>query len=263
MLSLSQIRNFYPGASQDTQTSIHLLKEYIELMTLNFLSSSKYIGKLSFIGGTNLRLVKGIDRFSEDLDFDCKNLGNEEFMTMTDDVIRFLQRSGLPAVAKDKESDKLSAMRRTISFPEYLFSIGLASQAERDRKFILKIEAQDQGIEYERVNSTIISDGFHFQFPTPSDSTLCAMKCATVLSRGKGRDFYDTLFLLQLAQPDYEYLEAHNGIKDSAMLKEAMLSRLSAIDLSMKAKDFKFLAFDADKASIILNFKESFLQLLQ
>lgn len=116
MLSLSQIRNFYPGAPQDTQTSIHLLKEYIELMTLNFLSSSKYIGKLSFIGGTNLRLVKGIDRFSEDLDFDCKNLGNEEFMAMTDDVIRFLQRSGLPAVAKDKESDKLSAMRRTISF---------------------------------------------------------------------------------------------------------------------------------------------------
>ena len=29
--------------------------------------------KIFFIGGTNLRLVKGIDRFSEDLDFDCKN----------------------------------------------------------------------------------------------------------------------------------------------------------------------------------------------
>ncbi|MCK9626641.1 MAG: nucleotidyl transferase AbiEii/AbiGii toxin family protein [Bacteroidales bacterium] len=29
---------------------------------------------MTFIGGTNLRFVKGIDRFSEDLDFDCKDL---------------------------------------------------------------------------------------------------------------------------------------------------------------------------------------------
>ncbi len=27
---------------------------------------------MTFIGGTNLRLAKGIDRFSEDLGFDCK-----------------------------------------------------------------------------------------------------------------------------------------------------------------------------------------------
>ncbi|MBG0766428.1 MAG: nucleotidyl transferase AbiEii/AbiGii toxin family protein [Spirochaetaceae bacterium] len=26
---------------------------------------------IPFIGGTNLRLIKHIDRFSEDLDFDC------------------------------------------------------------------------------------------------------------------------------------------------------------------------------------------------
>ena len=76
MLSIEQIRAFYPGFPQDTQTTIHLLKEYIELLVLNHLSNTKYIEKLTFIGGTNLRLIKGIDRFSEDLDFDCKELSD-------------------------------------------------------------------------------------------------------------------------------------------------------------------------------------------
>ena len=38
--------------------------------------------------------MKGIDQFSEDLDFDCKDLSKEEFIEVTDGVIRFLERSG-------------------------------------------------------------------------------------------------------------------------------------------------------------------------
>ena len=74
MLSIEQIKAFYPGFPQDNQTTIHLLKEYIELLVLNHLAKTKYVEKLTFIGETNLRLIKGIDRFSGDLDFDCKDL---------------------------------------------------------------------------------------------------------------------------------------------------------------------------------------------
>ena len=66
-----------------------MLKEYIQLLILDFLSTTPFIKKIVFIGGTNLRLVKGIDRFSEDLDFDCKDFSKEEFMEMTDAVINF------------------------------------------------------------------------------------------------------------------------------------------------------------------------------
>ncbi|MBR4512447.1 MAG: nucleotidyl transferase AbiEii/AbiGii toxin family protein, partial [Bacteroidales bacterium] len=52
----------------------HVLKEYIELLALEHLSQSPYASKIVFIGGTCLRLVHGIDRFSEDLDFDCKGM---------------------------------------------------------------------------------------------------------------------------------------------------------------------------------------------
>ena len=46
-----------------------MLKEYVQLLILDYLSASMYVKKITFIGGTNLRLVKGIDRFSKVLVF--------------------------------------------------------------------------------------------------------------------------------------------------------------------------------------------------
>lgn len=61
---------------KDHDTMIHLLKGHIELMVLDYLSHTKWMENLSFIGGTNLRLVKGIDRFSENLDFDIRGMAD-------------------------------------------------------------------------------------------------------------------------------------------------------------------------------------------
>lgn len=73
---------------------------------LDFISSTPFIGKIVFIGGTNLRLIKGIDRFSEDLDFDCNDFSREEFMAMTDSVLLFLKRSGFRAEICDTENER-------------------------------------------------------------------------------------------------------------------------------------------------------------
>jgi predicted nucleotidyltransferase component of viral defense system len=43
-----------------------------------------------------------IDRFSEDLDFDCKEMTKEEFMKMSDDVMHFLTRNGYTVESRDK-----------------------------------------------------------------------------------------------------------------------------------------------------------------
>lgn len=71
-------------------------------MILDFISSSPYAGKLCFIGGTSLRLVHGIDRFSEDLDFDCKNMTEEEFKAMTDDILAFLRMNDFNVEPRDR-----------------------------------------------------------------------------------------------------------------------------------------------------------------
>ena len=98
MIEIEYLKSFYPPyISSNINKQKHILKEYIELLVLDYLSTTPYMQKLTFIGGTNLRLIKGVQRFSEDLDFDCKNLTESEFIKMTDSVVSFLKANGLNA----------------------------------------------------------------------------------------------------------------------------------------------------------------------
>ncbi len=54
MIQIEQIKNFFP--IQIRENSIlekYILKEYLQLMILDFLSTTVYIKKIIFIGGTN------------------------------------------------------------------------------------------------------------------------------------------------------------------------------------------------------------------
>ncbi len=223
-------------------------------MVLDYLATTQYLSKLAFIGGTNLRLIKGIDRFSEDLDFDCKDLSEQDFVDMTDKVIAFLKNSGLTVEARDKANDKLTAFRRDIFFPEFLFELGLTGH--REERFLLKIEAQNQGVPYQTEMRHVQRCGFFFSLPVPPDSVLLSMKLSALLARAKGRDFYDCMFLMQQTKPSYEFLKERVGISNTEDLKKAITDKLSAVDLNVKKRDFEHLLFDTHSADKILLFPE-------
>ena len=253
MIDLEQIKNYFPiELRQNIAFQKYMVKEYIQLMILDWLSASPYVQNLVFIGGTNLRLVKGIDRFSEDLDFDCKNFSQENFTKMTDDILIFLQRSGFRTETRDKDNSKLIAFRRNFYFPELLFDLGLSGYKEE--RFLIKVESQDQGVNYNPVIANIKRAGFFFPFPVPPDSTLCAMKLSALLARQKGRDFYDAMFLLGLTNPDYKYLSAKRNISNKEDLKHSLIETVSKIDLNKKYRDFEHLLFDKNNAAKILRF---------
>lgn len=255
MIQIEQIKNYFPA--QIRENSIfdkHILKEYLQLMILDYLSSTPYIRKMTFIGGTNLRLVKGIDRFSEDLDFDCKDLSKEEFIEMTNGVILFLERSGLRVEARDKDNPKLTAFRRNIHFPELLFDLGLSGHKEE--RILIKIESQDQRVIYEPVITNIKGCGFFFPFPVPSDGVLCSMKIAAMLARSKGRDFYDLMFLLAQASPDYDFLSKRCGVNNLQEFKEVTYELIKTVDLKKKQKDFEHLLFNKVNSEKILQFED-------
>jgi predicted nucleotidyltransferase component of viral defense system len=251
MIQLDLIKNYFPVEMRNsTSFQKYMLKEYIQLSILDFLSSTPYIGKIVFIGGTNLRLVKGIDRFSEDLDFDCKDFSKEEFMSMTDTVLHFLKRSGLRAEIRDSENERLKAFRRNIYFPELLFDLGLTGHKEE--RFLIKVESEDQHINYERKMVNIKGCGFYFPFPVPSDEVLCSMKISAMLSRQKGRDFYDAMFLLAQTSPDYSFLAERHGIHNLEELKAAAAKNLETVDLNTKKRDFEHLLFNRKNSERIL-----------
>ena len=65
MITVDTIGKYFPPQIRDNPVlRKYMIKEYLLLLILDFLSTTRYIRKLVFIGGTNLRLVKGIDRFS-------------------------------------------------------------------------------------------------------------------------------------------------------------------------------------------------------
>ncbi|WP_045222609.1 nucleotidyl transferase AbiEii/AbiGii toxin family protein [Desulfonatronum thioautotrophicum] len=255
MITIDQIKNYFPASmAENAVFHKHILKEYVQLLTLDYLSSTEHIRKMTLIGGTNLRLVKGIDRFSEDLDFDCKTLTEEEFIRMSDDVLTFLQRSGFNVEARAQEKSGLMAFRRSLYFPELLFNLGISGH--REARFLLKIESQDQQIPYEPDMEYIKGCGFYFMFPVPSEAVLCAMKIAAMLARGKGRDYYDVMFLLSRTKPDYQFLAKRVGVHNLAEFKAAVDVSLQTVDLRQKQKDFEHLLFHRDNSRRILHFAE-------
>ena len=251
MIQLELIKNYFPvGIRDNALFQKHMLKEYLQLLILDFLSTTIYIRKITFIGGTNLRLVKGIDRFSEDLDFDCKSLSKEEFMEMTDMVLQFLHRSGLRVESRDRENVNLKAFRRNIHFPELLFDLGLTGH--KDERFLVKIESQGQQIDFKPIMVNIKGCGFFFSFPVPTDEVLCAMKLSAMISRQKGRDFYDAMFLLGMVNPDYNFLSHQRGIRNLNELKVAVNEILKSVDLNQKKRDFEHLLFNKANSERIL-----------
>lgn len=255
MISADQVRNFFPPVIRDNPAhQKYMLKEYIQLAILDHLSSTAYIRNLVFIGGTNLRLIKGIDRFSEDLDFDCKNFSEVEFLEMTESVLLFLHRFGLKAEARDKGTGRLRAFRRNIYFPHFLFDLQLT--AHREERFLIKVECQDQEVEYQAQMINIRGCGYYFPFHVPPDQVLCSMKLAALLNRSKGRDFYDAMFLLGQTKPDYDFLSTRCGIRDFSGLKSALHGMLSKTNLANKAMDFEHLLFERRNSQRILKFTE-------
>ena len=255
MIDISFIRSFFPAAiAQESRFDRYMLKEYLQLMILDHLAVTPFVTKLSFIGGTNLRLIQGIDRFSEDLDFDCKNLSQDEFLAMTDNIVAYLRQNNIDVETRDRDNPRLTAFRRNLYFPQMLFNLGLTGH--REERLLLKIESQDQGIGYQLSVANVNRMGFFFAIQVPPLDVLCAMKFTAVLARQKGRDFYDTIFLLSKTRPNLAFLRDKLGIASLEDLKAAVANRIQQVDLNLKKKDFNHLLFKESNADRILQFTE-------
>lgn len=257
MIQLEQIKNFYPDYLKNNIVfQKYILKEYILLLILDYHSTTPFIRKITFIGGTSIRLTRGIDRFSEDLDFDCKAFSEAEFTKMTDGVINYLGKNDLSVELKEKDNKKLKAFRCNIHFPELLFRMGLSGH--RDERFLIKIECQDQLVDYKPMISNIKGCGFFFPMTVPPPDVLCAMKVCAMINRQKGRDFYDVMFLLSQTLPDFKFLSERCGITNLTELKQAAKKIFKTVNLKSKMRDFDHLLFNKSNSSKILRSPEFF-----
>ena len=256
MISFNEIKSFFSeGLRTNPSHFEYMLKEYFHYRMLDIIFSGEYASKMSFIGGTNLRILHQIQRFSEDLDFDCFNLSREDFLSLTDKIINRLRQEGINVEADDKEKDKkLIALRRNIVFPGLLFDLGFTGH--REKKLLIKIECEPHNYEYEPEKPIIQKFNVFTQILAPSPAILLSMKTGAVLERGMGRDFYDFIFLSGKTDPDFGYLEAKFGIRNFTDLYNRILESIQETNFKLKSRDFEKLVFDQGETKKVLFFNE-------
>lgn len=273
MISVEQVYSYFPYLEKTESLKKCMLREYLQFMVLDFLSTRPFINRIMLSGGSALRFKYGLDRFTKDLFFNYVDCSEDDFMKMTDSVISFLEKTGVKVEPKDKEYSSLSNLKRYLYFPEFLFSIKL-SVFDENRFFTsigvipnrlmqgstVKTEIEKKGFKYKQglgYNSgfeTINGCGFSFLFPMPSISTLFSMKLAALILRQNGRDFYDVLFLQKLTKPDYVFLKHRIGASNKAELHAKITEALKYTDIERKSKDVEDLVFDKQNLDRVENF---------
>jgi predicted nucleotidyltransferase component of viral defense system len=251
MLMLDKIEQQYLPHLRPFKKNI--LREYLQYKILEIIFESKLSLKLSFLGGTVLRIVHENDRFSEDLDFDNFGMTKSDFVFLSDEIKKGLENQGYEVEIKNIFK---GAYRCKIKLPGVLFNNKLSNL--REEKILIQIDSVAHDFDYKPDKKNLNKfDVFTEIFTTPID-ILLSQKIYAIFERRrpKGRDFYDVVFLLSLTKPDYKYLDLKLKISSPAVLKQRLLKYIKDLDFDDLAQDVKSFLIRPQSSKKVKMFKE-------
>ncbi len=247
------------------------LKEYLQVLVLEYIyTSADYKSKFIFTGGTCLRHVFGLERLSEDLDFDA--LGDVDVESLVEDLGKYFKEK---LFYKDiKISIKQQGRQVLLKFP-VLQKLGLATKSESDLLYIKMDIAEVVGssFETEKTSKNVFGSNFvilHYDLPS-----LFAGKITAILTRNlfegrenreilKGRDFFDLLWYLKKdIKPNLVLLQERLGEKITEVeLKKRLFEKVRLATTKFK-QDFKndlapFIVSSSFVEDYVENFSEEF-----
>jgi predicted nucleotidyltransferase component of viral defense system len=239
MLTLKQIEGNYPENLRAFKKN--LLREYLQYKILEIIFGSEFSSKLSFIGGTALRIIYDNKRFSEDLDFDNFGLTEKKFSKLADAIKAGLKKQGFEAEISNVFK---GAYRCRIRIPEILFVNELS--VFKEEKIMIQVDTEPHNFAYQPERKILNKfDVFTEIFSTPP-GILLSQKIFAALNRkrAKGRDFYDIVFLLSFTKPNYNYLKEKIGVGDADDLRARFLKMAAGLDFKELAQDVRQFLFN-------------------
>ncbi len=196
----------YKKETPDEQTKI---REVLQQIALLGLERHGFFERSAFYGGTALRILFGLDRFSEDMDFTLlKPDANFQFTPYLEGMCQELRSFGLEVElsqkAKPIETAISSAFLKTNTLKLYLSlgEEGKARQVNHNAKIHIKLEVDTDPPLHFRVENRLLVQPVSFHVLTLHPSDLFAGKMHAVLYRAwqkrvKGRDWYDLIWYIQ------------------------------------------------------------------
>lgn len=249
MLNLEQIKQFYPQSERISE--INMLREYLQHEILNYIFDSKFGDKLSFIGGTAIRIIYGSDRFSEDLDFDHFGISKKDFEELISTVKRNFEKEGLRIEIRNVYK---KAFRSHFRIRKILYDLGLSPH--KNEKLLIYIDTTQQDFSFQPQTKIINKFGIFAEVRVNPPDILLSQKMTALLKRKRvmGRDIYDLIYLSSITSPNLFYLQEKLGIESLKEAKKRIQERLEDYNLDQLSKDVQPFVPVQEKAERVKKF---------
>lgn len=225
-----------------------LAREYLQARVLEALQDAGVFMRWAFVGGTALRFLFAIPRFSEDLDFSLVREGHDPACKRAlGEVKRALRLEGYPIDITI--NDRRTVVSAWIRFPGLLYELGLSAQPSQILS--IKLELDTRPPVGAQVTTSIVRRHVTLNLCHYDKASLFAGKLHAVLTRPwtKGRDLYDLAWYLadrEWPAPNFAILNtalAQTGwlgpILTAANWPEELARRLETVDWKRARADVR------------------------
>ena len=193
----------------------NLAREYLQARILEALQISGGMIPLAFQGGTALRFLYDLPRFSEDLDFALERPDDGfDFQKNLEKIKRGFEKENY--TVQLKVSTKKVVHSAFVRFPGLLFELGLIGH--RNQVLSIKLEVDTNPPAGAGLETTVVRRHVLLQLQHHDQASLLAGKLHAVLQREyvKGRDIYDLFWYLSNRRwPEPNLVLLNNALEQS------------------------------------------------
>ncbi len=194
----------------------NLMREYLQARMLGALQRAGAMIPLAFHGGTALRFLFNLTRYSEVLDFTLEYPQKKyDFRLILNRILKEFTSEGYRTSIKI--NDQKTVHYAFIQFPGVLFEGGLSNH--KGEKLSIKIEIDTNPPQGAILQTTVIRRYITLQVHHHDRASMLAGKIHALMMREytKGRDCYDLFwYLSDRSWPDPNFELLNNALKQSA-----------------------------------------------
>jgi len=178
-------------ASRQTgfNAKLNIMREYLQAYILRIMYDQGLFRTAAFLGGTALRFLYNLPRFSEDLDLSLVSREKYRFIKLIEKIKEELILAGYSIFIS--YNDQRTVHYSLIKFEGLMYEAGISSQ--RKQRISIKLEIDTNPPQGAGLKTDIVNKYFPISFLSYDLASLFSGKLHALLTRKytKGRDFFD------------------------------------------------------------------------
>lgn len=271
-----RLKEYKPVSQRD---ELNAIKEIVQEIALCALARTHFFNIAAFQGGSCLRIVYQLNRFSEDLDFILKvvdkNFAWEPFLKALQQEFN-LYGLDFDVIDRSKADNAIkTAFLKDTSFGRVIILKHLRSPSDK-QTIQIKLEIDTNPPSGSVFQTQYLDFPYPFSIVTQDLPSLFASKCHALLCRRyiKGRDWFDFLwYVSKKVTPNYVHLQAalqqmgpwmnSEIIVSKSWLIDALNTKIEAIDWNLAKSDIENFLRGHEKESLKVWGKDFFLTMVK